>query len=338
MKNIEIPFNNLERIDTLLALGITFIANNDSKTKDKELINWFSSLPNINIKELEERYRWYENLTAESQEQWITYTLRQARESSRQKSFHIDKTVHPSHIARALLKEPRPIQALILLNLSPVLAESVIAFINAAEFEENREDVDSSLLQSYNASKSLKEFPKEEVLAVIRHSFIGQFIGSSSIRNPTSFDLLSSSDLTRFIRILSIRETAMACRAIPTVESVASFLRRFSTEDAHAIAKHIAALTTVDIKRVAFAEEILHMAIKADPGSKALLNQVGLSILKIVLRNIDLLKLAYTRQKLPIGVLETLDTIELGELDQEMFPQIDKEAETLASTLRQQKD
>jgi hypothetical protein len=121
------------------------------------------------------------------------------------------------------------------------------------------------------------------------------------LERPTPLEFFSGAELARLVRLLGVRETALACRGIAAVEAVAAFLKRFAPEDARAIAAHLRTLTSVEPRRVAFAGQHVHEALRAEPDPGAMLDRVGLRLLSTALsgraRRTSLL---YAAQKLPV--------------------------------------
>jgi flagellar motor switch protein FliG len=339
MNNQEPSNETIERVDTLIALGITFWgdefqSSDSNKAADDELVNRISNSTSLSASVIEQRYKWYKTLPAETQQRWLIYTLSQARESNRKKFAYIDKNIHPSNIARALIKEPRRIQALILSGLPRSLVESVFPLIKDAELSIAGDSSSVDVYKSYSS-----DLPIAEIKKIVTSSFLSQFTSASNIRNPTDLDLLSTAEIAEVVKILGVRETAIACRAIPVVESVASFLRRFSTEDAQAIIKHISALTSIEPERVLFSEDVVRAAINVEPERpKALLNYVGLSVLSVALNSIDEIRARYTKQKLPYEVIDLLRKINMESVDHVLALSIVRDVETIATTLKKSRD
>ena len=176
---------------------------------------------------------------------------------------------------------------------------------------------------------------------VVRQSFFARFVSEQDLKNCTDFDLLTSVELARLIRLLGIREIAIACRGITASESVSSFLKRFSAEDNHAIVLHLSALSNVKPMRTELAESLAQLAVSEDPDAgSALLDRLGLSLVAVVLALEDALKFKFARQKLPIEAARQLDDL-ISEsdayCDRALAREIREEVVALAVSLRRSK-
>src|SRR5262249_44580819 len=98
-----------------------------------------------------------------------------------------------------------------------------------------------------------RHIEQDTAVAVVRRRFLSRFVTLHSLDTVTHLDLLSGRALAQLVRLLGVRETAVACRSVEAVETISSFLRRFAAEDACAIATHMAALTEVTPQRLGFA-------------------------------------------------------------------------------------
>ncbi|HVF56614.1 MAG TPA: hypothetical protein VM934_10715 [Pyrinomonadaceae bacterium] len=284
---------------------------------------------------VERRAQWFVRLTPGKQREWLAHVLGLAR--AREAPAQLDEHVHPSHVVRALRQEPPHIQNLIIGHLPPALASEasealgapLAARENGANGNNDARDNGSVLRRraSDRASRAAQESrgadagdaagvaasqklrPSPEVVSVVRRSFLSNFTSAREINRPGPLDLLSGAELARLVRLLGVRETALACRGIAAVEAVASFLRRFAAEDARAIAAHIATLTDVDSSRIAFAEEVVREAMNAEPEPGAMLDRTGLRLLAITLAGRDEARLRYTAQKLPLEAARWLQLL-----------------------------
>jgi hypothetical protein len=215
---------------------------------------------------------------------------------------------------------------LILGSLTPVRAEAVASIIGQEMIA--------------NARGPAKHVIEPAIYEVIRHAFFAQFVLCEAVNNPTPLDLLSGVELARLIRLLGVRETAIACSGIAAVETVTSFLKRFSAEDAYAIVSHLAVLQTVDRKRVVFAEQLARAAFTPETDqASAMLDRTGLALLAIVLKARGALRRRHTTQKLPLAAARELEEL----IDNHRFPgdrdlmrRIIDEAESLAASLHRE--
>lgn len=335
--------SDTERIDTLLALALL---SSRSETKgaleDKlgESANTIglngSALFSQSLSELKEadkqivarRAAWYAGRAPEEQSNWLRRSLRRAHPEARQQVDLLDEHVHPSHIVEVLRHEPRRIQIVVLRYLPRTLAAmSAVALDIILETASRDPEAISS-----------DTVPAPQIVAVVRRMFLSHFVAADALRNPTDLDRLSGVKLAMLVRLLGARETAVACRGILAVEAVASFLCRFSTEDAQAIAAHLAALTNIDHGRIAFAEHLMHTALSAQQEPRLMINHAGMSLLAITMVERDEAGRRYTEQKLPVEARDGLRSLVdewSADTDREMLRRVAKEVETLAVDLHQ---
>ncbi|HYO63797.1 MAG TPA: hypothetical protein VER08_09220 [Pyrinomonadaceae bacterium] len=239
----------------------------------------FSSLGASERLALERRAAWHARLPPAKQREWLAYTLGIARERG---AAQLDEHVHPSHVVEVLRDEPAYVRRLVAAHLPPALAAHVEEVFGAG------------------GATSVSPEPESELVGVVRRTFLSHFTSRAELARVTPLELLTGVELARLVRLLGVRETALACRAIQAVEAVGSFLRRFAPEDAHAVAAHISTLTDVDPRRVAFAERVVHEAFSAEPEPSAMLNRAGLRLLALTLATRDEAHLNYVAQKLPL--------------------------------------
>lgn len=228
--------------------------------------------------------------------------------------------IHPSHVVAALRTEPLDAQRLIIRALPAEVAATVAAQLK-------RDD-----------AKTLSALPAaatpNAVARLTRAAFLSQFAFAEQLNAPTDLDLLTGVELARMVRLLGVRETAVACRGISAMEAVAAFLRRFAAEDAHAIAAHISALTHVAPERVKFAEHNVHRELSAEFAAGAMLDRIGMSLLALAMTNRDDLTIKFTMQKFPYeGVAEFTRLIasEQPHNADQIAPNVVREIEHLAT-------
>lgn len=336
--------SDTERVDTLLALALI---SSHSETKgaleDKFGERTITIGPNGSaffsapapLSELKNadkqivacRAAWYAELTPEEQSNWLRRTLSRFHNQAHQQVDRLDEHVHPSHIVEVLRTEPRRVQMLVLRYLPRTLAAMSAVALDIILEAASR---DPETISSDTA-------PAPQVVAVVSRMFLSHFVAVDALRNPTDLDLLSGVKLAMLVRLLGARETAIACRGIAAVEAVASFLRRFSTEDAQAIAAHLAALSSVDPGRIAFAGKLLLTALSAQQETRAMINHVGMSLLAMAMVERDEAGRRYTEQKLPVEAAEGLRTLVdewAVDADREMVHRVAKETEVLAMDVR----
>lgn len=184
-----------------------------------------------------------------------------------------------------------------------------------------------------------KSAPQPDVVDVVRREFLSRFVAADSLRAPKNLDLLSGAQLARIVRLLGVRETAIACRGEAARESVAAFLRRFSPEDARSIAAHINALTHIEPARVLLSERLVHSAMSAENTPEAMLDQIGMSVLAFSLAERDDASRRYTAQKLPVEAAKELaaiveDSNAASAAERKTIRHFLDETETLAANLR----
>jgi len=267
--------------------------------------------------------RRYARLSPADRTRWLDQRLDRIRATTPERNRRIEKSIHPSQIIDALRVEPTRIQSLII-GLLPEPQAAAVAEALGVPGAENL------------AMPPSKAIPTK-VAEVVCRAFFAQFVSVSSLNSPTELDMLSGVELARLIRLLGVRETAIACQGIAAVETVTAFLKRFSAEDAHAIVSHFAALKAVEPERIQFAEQMARRAIseEADVAS-TMLDRVGLSLLAIVLEGFGTLRRRQTAQKLPLAASRELEDL-LGSnrtyCDREMSRRIVAEAQSLAASL-----
>lgn len=329
------PDADIERIDMLLALALAFGEAESSGDRDDEASDEdeaaepaaratvpFELLDALNASEwqaVKRRAEWHARLTPVRQSEWVSHMLNRARGRAAQ----LDEHVHPSHIVQALMDEPARVQELVVKNLAAPLAAAVAQELN------------------FNLRATRQERttpPAPEIVSIIRRKFLSHFVIREDLREVTPLELLSGVELARLIRLLGVRETATACRGITAVEAVASFLRRFAPEDARAIATHVAALTEVAPRRVAFAEWLIQEALSVEPEPSAMLDRVGLRLLAITLAAGDDARLRYLAQKLPLEaarwLAEMAHAATANTEAREMMRTVARETEAVAAGVR----
>jgi hypothetical protein len=262
-------------------------------------------------------------LSPGDQSRWLGSRLSRIRASTPERNRRFDKDIHPSQIVEALRAEPSRIQSLVIGLLPPSVAEPVA------------DELGLSLPE--NVHTSLPEPNATKLAGVVRRAFFSQFVFTTALNNPTPLDLLSGVELARLIRLLGVRETAIACRGIAAVETVTAFLKQFSAEDAQAIAFHLGTLKPLKPERIAFAETIARKAINEESSvASPMLDRVGLTLLAIVLGTFGTLRRRHTAQKLPVPAareLEDLINLSRTYCDREMAHRIVAEAQSLADNL-----
>lgn len=240
---------------------------------------------------------------------WIKQTLEEIGTDEQL----IDDTVHQSHVVAASQKEPRGIRK--------IIEKGVFA---------------APILES-NDSDRTREIEKATALEkTVRRAFAKQFVALRDLPQPTAFDRLSGAELARLIRLAGIREVALACVRIEAVESIAAFLRRFSAEDARAVAAQIANFPDQSEPRLAFAEQLVQTALEIEPQPSAMLDSLGIWLTGVLLCVGANNRVRYTIQKLPVEasgkLLEIIDE-QCRRTPADLLSVIGKEIERLAETI-----
>lgn len=285
---------------------------------------------------IEKRAAWHAALPANRQAQWLAHTLGRTRSGQGQ----LDAHVHPTHIVEVLRDEPARIRQLVVAHLPREIAAPVAVALGI-EASHTAHDADRfasaipvasdaarhAAIDAEHALPTVEEndnaaarrqphhapvpnapyhAPVPSAMSVVRKAFLASFVGRAELPKPSPLDALSSSELARLVRLLGIRETALACRGITAVETVAAFLRRFAPEDARAIATQIATLTTVEPERVELAGACVQrmIALETEPG--AMLDRIGIELLATTLSVSRERRLAYAAQKLPVELAREL--------------------------------
>jgi hypothetical protein len=329
--------NDTVRIETLLALSLStrwpvreVQATDDpvekptnAKTND-ELSAPLQDLDSSGRRVVKALMQSYEKLSPEDQTLWLTHRLARIRANTQERNRRFDKDIHSSQIIRALRDEPPTVRSIVTRSLPPPYSDIVAQALD---------------LESENAPSdgSDQQHIEPTIADVVRQGFFGRFVATDGLKDVTPLDLLSVVELARLIRLLGVRETAIACQNIPAVETVTAFLKRFSAEDAHAIVSHLSVTKTVDADRIELADLLLRQAIShASDDAAAMLDRVGLTLLAIVLEKRNPLHRRHIVQKLSIQAAEELGQLmsTLPEIcDASLKHQVVEEAELLAIKL-----
>jgi hypothetical protein len=312
-----------ERIDTLLALAIAFSeraapqpgngARNDAEVDEMapaETLSPLQLLEGLNrsdIDEVEQRLKLIESGSRDEQMTWVASTLGHVRARVNGSSARLDENVHPTRIAESLRGEPPAIKAVVLRHLPDELAIKVAEILEVPLADLDRASEDNSSVDPGAADP--------QTLSIVRRSFLSNFVTLDGLTNPTALDLLSGVELARLIRLLGVRQTAVACRGITEVEMVAAFLRRFSNEDSRVIAKQMMATEEVEPEWVQFGEQLVQAAIDRGLQGRSLLDRTGLALLVLAIDSWDSQRRLYLEQKLPVAAVEEMNSMrQLNEL------------------------
>ena len=253
----------------------------------------------------------------------------------------IDETVHSSHINDALQKEIPAVQKIIAAALPPGYKNSMETVVPN---KRKKTSVAPDLKTNSGSEKSREEAFKKlssSIEKTIRRTFARQFVSLRNLPKPTAFDRLSGTQLARLIRLSGIREVALACVRIEAVESVAAFLRRFSAEDARAVAAQLNSLRRTSESRLSFAESLVQTTIEIEPQPSAMLDLLGVWLIGIFLCNSAEIRIHYTNQKLPLEVVTKLPEIidqQCRNTPKDLQKKISAEIEHLAETIARTAD
>lgn len=230
----------------------------------------------------------------------------------------VDDSVHWSHVEAALREE------------IPLVRDIVIPAMTASR----RSRFEKELSETENATPSANEWLQKSV----RNAFFRRLVSLRDLPAPTVFDRLGGAEFVRLVRLSGIWEVALACVRIEAVESIAAFLRRFSPEDARAIAARLNALPATSEERIAFAENLVQTILEAETNPTAMLDLLGFRLVGILLCDATPQRIAYAAQKLPLEIAPGLS--EIIETDCRQIPvalrrEIAAEIERLAETVNE---
>ncbi|HLM01784.1 MAG TPA: hypothetical protein VK400_12070 [Pyrinomonadaceae bacterium] len=274
-----------ERLDILLALALVFRQpdeSGDEQTAVQLAEKSFSALSRADFETLKTRAALFDSLPPKNRRLWQSFWLDKIRRRGR--SVRLDEHINPLRMAEILEREPRTIQLLILRNLAPDARREVARRLGVEKNLETR-DAESPT-------------PTAEIVAVVRRKFLSYFVALEDVYEPTAIDKFTAAELSAFVRTLGIRETATACRAISSKETLAVFLNRFDAENAREIVRYITEMEKVKQFWVILAEKLLRETWNPalEPGE--LLQIIGLKLLAAAMFERDETAVRYTMQKL----------------------------------------
>jgi hypothetical protein len=271
-----------ERLDILLALALVFRRSEEAaqQTAAELAEKSFSALSPRDLETLQARAALFDRLPAENRQLWQSFWLDKIRRRGR--SVRLDEYINPLQMAEILQSEPPSIQLLILRNLPPGTSREIIAQTGVENASEGGD----------------APTPTAEIVAIVRQKFLSYFVALEDVYEPIELDKFTAAELSNFIRTLGVRETATACRAIGSKETLAAFLNRFDEENARQIVHYITEMEKVKQFWVIQAEKILretwNPALKPDD----LLRVLGLKLLATAMHERDETAFRYTAQKL----------------------------------------
>ena len=303
-----------ERLDILLALALVFRRTEDDaeQTAAQLAENSFSALSAVDLETLQSRAALFDRLPPKNRQLWQSFWLDKIRRRGR--SFRLDEHINPLQMAEILRGEPQAIQLLILRNLAPDTRTEVAAQLNI-----------ENILDLIDADAPT---PTGEIVAIVRQKFLSYFVALEDVYEPNAIDKLTIPELSAFVQTLGIRETATACRAISSKETLAAFLNRFDEENARQIVRHITEMEKVKQFWVIQAEKLLRETWSAALKPDELLRVLGLKLLAMTMFERDETALRYTLQKLVPREAESLAEY-VGEIKNNISDASDEEKANL---------
>lgn len=286
MKNLS----QAEKTDVLLTLALAFekkFSEADELVQTKPLSQLvesnFSTIPTEELENLRSRAAFLDELPEENRTLWQAAWLDKLRR--RGKAIRLDENINPAHIVNILSREPRAIQVLILRNLPAELSRKIALYLDL--------NFDADEFSGQNGKQI-----NAKIVAHIRKTFLANFIALEDVFEPNDLDRFSVTEITNFVRQISLREMAIACRGISSKETLAAFLNRFEEDDAREIARYLTELDKVRPFWVAQADELVRQTWRTDLQADKLLQKLGLKLLAIAFVERDQTAKDYTAQKL----------------------------------------
>lgn len=279
-----------EKTDVLLILSLAFekkLSEADEageiKTLSQLVENTFSTANSEELEDLRTRAAFLDELPEENRSLWQSVWLDKLRR--RGKSSRLDENINPAHIVNILSREPRSIQILILRNLPADLSRRISLYL---DLNYDADDI--------SGQHGIQINP--EIVAHVRKIFLENFVALENIFEPDDLDRFSVAETAAFVRQISLREMAIACRGITSKETLAAFLNRFDEEDARAIALYLTKLEKVRPFWVVQADELVRQTWRTDLQATKLLLKLGLKLLAIAFVGRNETARQYTAQKL----------------------------------------
>jgi hypothetical protein len=278
--------------------------------------SFLTQLPASEAKKIEQLYLAYQNRSAEEKQKW----REQIETYISSDETNVDENIHWSHIEKAMQNETTAIREIVAAGLHSNYRKYFVQEPNA---KENVSSVRSSFVEK-----------------TVRKTFAAQFVALHNLPSVSAFDRLSGAQVARLVRQAGIREVALACIRITAVESVAAFLRRFSAEDARAIAAQMSGLPEIGNERLSFAENLVQSAMEDEPKPSAMLDLLGIRLVGTLLCAGEKSRIIYTTQKLPLEfapkLAEIIDTQcrqTPAELQNEIGAEVERLAEIVVNTI-----
>lgn len=279
-----------ERADALIALSIVFdrrSSPHDDTGPNRsvsEVVNEsLRSLDSLRRGKVNERVAELESLSDGYRQRWLGRWIDTVRRRGR--STKLDQHINAEHIARVLRKEPAPIRRTILNYLPRDLSG----------------DVDRPFDPELGGDSSDSEFSgnlSPEIIEVVKRAFLANFVQIESVSDANALDELSVDELQKFMRVLGLREIAVACRGIKSKEKIAAFLCRFAEEDAKTIAMYLSKLEQVEPIWVSMADRTIQRLWNRRLRPHLILHKIGLDLLACAFAERSDTAVRYTSQKL----------------------------------------
>ncbi len=282
-----------ERADALIALSIVF----DGQVSSDGAIKSGSSVSDVvkdslrglhssKSERILERVSYVESLSGVHRQQWLGRWIDNLRRRGR--SSKLEHQVNPEHIVRALKNEPHPVRRNIL-NYLPTDLRSRLVELPSTE--------SSDLL-----NVDLSDDPPAEILDVIKHRFLANFAQAESISDFNAIDELTTDEFQHFVRALSLREIAVACRGIRSREKIAAFLCRFAEDDAKTIARHLSSLDEVEPIWVSVSDRTVRRLWNRRLRPHMVLHKIGLELIACAFAERSGTAIRYASQKMSYRV------------------------------------
>lgn len=279
-----------ERADALIALSIVFdrqfSKSNETKTErpiSQVVGESLRSLNSLRREKVIERASQVETLSDFQQQLWLGRWIDNVRR--RGQTTKLDQHINAEHIAKVLKKEPHPIRRSIQNYLPPDLSSKVDQLLDH-DFGD------------HSINNEISNDLPPEIIEVVKRRFLANFVQIESICDANALDALSIAELRQFVRLLGLREIAVACRGIKSKEKIAAFLCRFAEDDAKSIAAYLSKLDQVEPIWVSLADRTVQRLWNRRLRPHQILHKIGLELLACAFAERSDTATRYTVQKL----------------------------------------
>lgn len=281
-----------ERADALIALSIVFdrgFPQSNGTEPDRPISELVSeslrSLNSIRRENIIERAKRVESLSGLQRQRWLGRWIDNVRRRGR--TTKLDQHINAEHIVNALKKEPHPIRRSVLNYLPPDLSSKVDQLL----------DPDIGI---HSANNEISNDLPPDIIEAVKRGFLDNFVQIESICDANALDELSVEVLRQFVRVLGLREIAVACRGIKSKEKIAAFLCRFAEEDAKSIAAYLSKLDQVEPVWVSIADRTVQRLWNRRLRPHQILHKIGLELLACAFAERSDTATRYTLQKLSL--------------------------------------